>query len=62
MTTNNKIKVSGLEIVERSSGFWIVDNNGVAWDQPFTELDGDNGAIATLDKLVAERIANPASC
>ena len=27
-----------LEIVERSSGYWIVDDYGVAWDEPFVHL------------------------
>ena len=27
-----------LEIVERSSGYWIVDDYGVAWDEPFIHL------------------------
>jgi hypothetical protein len=28
------MKLEGLEIVERSSGFWVVDNSGVV-DGPF---------------------------
>ena len=27
-----------LEIVERSSGYWIVGDFGVEWDEPFVHL------------------------
>ena len=37
-----------LEIVERSSGYWIVNNDGVAWDEPFIHL---SQAISQLEKM-----------
>lgn len=37
-----------LEIVERSSGYWIVDSCGVAWDEPFIHL---SQAIIQLEKM-----------
>ena len=38
-----------LEIVERSSGYWIVDDDGVAWDEPFVHL---REAINQLNKML----------
>ena len=40
-----------LEIVERSSGYWIVDNDGVAWDEPFVDL---NQAIRQLNRMIKD--------
>ena len=40
-----------LEIVERSSGYWIVDNDGVAWDEPFVHL---SQAIRQLNKMLKD--------
>tara|TARA_R110002012_G_scaffold18193_2_gene67064 strand:- start:243 stop:407 length:165 start_codon:yes stop_codon:yes gene_type:complete len=37
-----------LEIVERSSGYWIVDDYGVAWDEPFIHL---SEALKKLSEL-----------
>ena len=38
-----------LEIVERSSGYWIVDDYGVAWDEPFIYL---SEAIRQLNRMI----------
>ena len=38
-----------LEIVERSSGYWIVDDDGVAWGEPFVLL---SQAIRQLNKIL----------
>ena len=38
-----------LEIVERSSGYWIVGEFGVEWDEPFVHL---SEAIAQLHKML----------
>ena len=40
-----------LEIVERSSGYWIVDDDGVAWDEPFVHL---NQAIRQLNRMIKD--------
>ena len=40
-----------LEIVERSSGYWIVDNDGVAWDEPFVRL---SQAIRQLNRMIKD--------
>ena len=37
-----------LEIVERSSGYWIVGDWGVEWNEPFIHL---NQAIDKLNEL-----------
>lgn len=42
-----------LEIVERSSGYWIVDDYGVAWDEPFVHL---SQALKKLSELNIKRI------
>lgn len=42
-----------LEIVERSSGYWIVDDYGVAWDEPFVHL---SQALKKLSELNLKRI------
>ena len=49
--TNSMSKQQTLEIVERSSGFWVVDDCGVAWDQPFDSLDE---ALKKLEQLEDE--------
>ena len=41
-----------LEIVERSSGYWIVNDYGVAWDEPFVHL---SQAIRQLNKMLEEK-------
>ena len=40
-----------LEIVERSSGYWIVDNDGVAWDEQFVHL---SQAIRQLNRMIKD--------
>ena len=40
-----------LEIVERSSGYWIVGDYGVAWDEPFVNL---SEAINQLNKMLEQ--------
>ena len=40
-----------LEIVERSSGYWIVDNDGVAWDEPFVHL---SQATRQLNRMIKD--------
>ena len=42
------IRREHFEIVERSSGYWIVGNYGVAWSDPF---DDEEDAIAKLHEL-----------
>ena len=39
---------SELSIVERSSGWWIVNKWGVVWDEPFDEL---SEATKRLEKI-----------
>ena len=41
-----------LEIVERSSGYWIVGEHGVEWDEPFVHL---SQAINQLNKMLDEK-------
>ena len=41
-----------LEIVERSSGYWIVGEHGVEWDEPFVHL---TQAINQLNKMLDEK-------
>jgi len=41
-----------LEIVERSSGYWIVDRHGIAWDEPFIHL---SQAIRQLNKMLEKQ-------
>ena len=40
-----------LEIVERSSGYWIVDDYGVAWDEPFIHI---SQAIRQLNRIIKD--------
>ena len=40
--------MSKLSIVERSSGYWIVDDDGVVWDEPFVYL---SEAIKKLEQI-----------
>jgi hypothetical protein len=40
-----------LEIVERSSGYWIVGEHGVEWDEPFVHL---SQAINQLNKMLEQ--------
>jgi len=44
-----------LEIVERSSGYWIVGDYGVAWDEPFIHL---SQAIRQLNRMVKDAGSN----
>ena len=37
-----------LEIVERSSGYWIVDKSGIVYDEPFIDL---SDAISQLNEM-----------
>ena len=39
------------EIVERSSGYWIVDNDGVVYDEPFIEL---KDAVNKLEEIILD--------
>ena len=48
-------KQQTLEIVERSSGWWVVDDCGVAWDQPFDSL---KEAIKKLEQLEDDELRN----
>ena len=38
-----------MNLVERSSGYWIVGEYGVAWDEPFVHL---REAINQLNKML----------
>tara|TARA_Y100001972_G_C7606729_1_gene304105 strand:+ start:826 stop:984 length:159 start_codon:yes stop_codon:yes gene_type:complete len=40
--------MSELSIVERSSGYWIVDDDGVAWDEPFDDLTEATKKLAEI--------------
>ena len=44
-----------LEIVERSSGYWIVGDLGVEWDEPFIHL---SEALKKLSELNLKRLNN----
>ena len=46
------IEIMNLEIVERSSGYWIVGDYGVEWDEPFVHL---SQAINQLNKMLDEK-------
>jgi hypothetical protein len=41
-----------LEIIERSSGYWIVGEHGVEWYEPFVHL---SQAINQLNKMLDEK-------
>ena len=41
-----------LEIVERSSGYWIVHEWGVAWLEPFVELADACAKLTNLELLL----------
>ena len=40
--------MTDLSIVERSSGYWIVNDDGVVWDEPFDDL---TEATKKLEKI-----------
>ena len=52
-------KQQTLEIVERSSGFWVVDDCGVAWDQPFDSLDE---ALKKLESMSEDKENQISKC
>ena len=43
-----------LEIVERSSGYWIVGDLGVEWDEPFVHLSQALKKLSELNLIQIE--------
>ena len=43
-----------LEIVERSSGYWIVGDLGVEWDEPFIHLSEALKKLSELNLIQIE--------
>jgi hypothetical protein len=52
---DNDEEIVKLEIVERSSGYWIVGDYGVEWDEPFIHL---SQAIKKLNELKQARLTD----